>query len=208
MDQMLVAFDGFAPIVTVMLPAGLAVAVASAVLRGSAGLRVDPVDPAVDGGLAFAALSVCFLVFKPQPSPPGSVGPDFGTDFGTAIAAASGDLMPWVQLMGNVVLLLPLAALIPHRVGWFDHVAKIALGGLALTCVIETTQFFLIPGRVASADDVLLNTIGAALGGLLAGVPSRISTAIQPGRHAGGPADRTVPYLLARVESERAASRP
>lgn len=205
---MLVAFDGFAPIVTVMLPAGLAVAVASALLRGSAGMRVDPVDPAVDGGLVFAALSVGYLVFKPQPTPPGSIGPDFGTDFATAMAAASGDLMPWLQLLGNAVLLLPLAALVPHRIGWFDHVAKIALAGLALTCVIELVQFFLIPGRVASTDDVVLNTVGAAFGGLLARVPSRVSTAIEPGRHgATGPTDRTVPYLLARVESERAASR-
>ncbi|QUH05923.1 VanZ family protein [Saccharopolyspora erythraea] len=90
-----------------------------------------------------------------------------GTDLGVAVQAAPGDIEPWLQLLGNLLLLLPLGALLPLRLAAVDTCAKAALVVLAATCCIELVQYALLTGRVVSADDVLLNTAGGLAGALL-----------------------------------------
>lgn len=168
---------------TVLLPTGLAACALSALLRRGRAPRVNPSDPMIDGALVFAALSVAFLVGTPQPGPSSPVGPGPGTDLATALSAAPDNLLPWVQLGGNLMLLLPLGMLAPLRLGWFQHIGRAALSGLLLSCGIEIAQFFLIPGRVASTDDIVLNTTGAAVGALLTIAPGRIRAAFATTEH-------------------------
>ena len=60
-----------------------------------------------------------------------------------------------------------LAALISTAgVGRMRPIVRAAAFGFGLSLLIETTQYF-IPARYPSATDLLLNTTGAGLGGLM-----------------------------------------
>lgn len=119
----------------------------------------------VDWLVLCSALSVAYLVLTPRPPYQQEPRVRLGSDLLDALSAAPGDAQPWVQLAGNLVLLLPLGLLIPLRVRWFDNLGAIALAGMLLSCSIELVQYFAVRGRIASADDVVLNTLGAAIGG-------------------------------------------
>ncbi|WP_235987357.1 VanZ family protein [Halosaccharopolyspora lacisalsi] len=118
---------------------------------------------AVDAALAFSSVAVFRLVSTPRNSPD-EVRLVPGTDLGVAIHAAPGNIWPWLQLLGNVLLLWPLGALLPLRVPRFAGLTRIVTAAVATTCLIELFQFTAVPGRVVSTDDVLLNTAGALLG--------------------------------------------
>ncbi|MFC8492802.1 VanZ family protein [Streptomyces sp. NPDC057235] len=72
-----------------------------------------------------------------------------------------------VNLIGNVLLLVPFGAAAAFV--WPDRrrVLKTALTAAALSLTVEVAQYALSLGRVTSVDDVLLNTAGAALGAFL-----------------------------------------
>jgi len=82
------------------------------------------------------------------------------------------------DVIQNVIMFLPLglmlglAGLRPGRV---------AFAGFGLAFLIETLQYFVVPGRDASVSDVLTNTAGAWLGALLA---PRLPFLLRPGREA------------------------
>jgi hypothetical protein len=204
-QQILVAFDGFVPAVTILFPVALIAGVGSAVVRNCSAARFTPLEPLIDGALVYSALCVGYLVFTPQQPATERIRPDLGKDVSMALAAVPGDSLPWVQLAGNLVLLLPLGVLIPQRVEWFDSIGKIALGGLAVAASIELIQFLAITGRVASTDDVVCNTIGATVGGLVVRVPRWIaaSSAGRPQHSATGRNDQTVWLLIDKIERER-----
>lgn len=191
------AFDGFVPVVTVLLPISVAVGIGSAVLRRGC----DPREPVLDGALVCSLLCVGFLVFMPQPPAVEPVRTDLGRDVSMALTAGPGDLLPWLQLVGNVLLLVPLAVLVPQRMPWFDSVVKVAFAGLLLSVSIELTQFLVVPGRVAATDDVVCNTLGAAVGGILARMPHWLGS--RPQHSATGRSEHTVWALIAKVEQER-----
>ncbi|WP_461213372.1 VanZ family protein [Lacticaseibacillus sp. GG6-2] len=68
----------------------------------------------------------------------------------------------WYQSLGNVIWFLPFGwgvASLTHRFGFI----RVALGGLALSLMIECLQFLLISG-VADIDDVIFNVTGALCG--------------------------------------------
>lgn len=71
------------------------------------------------------------------------------------------------QVAGNLLLLLPIAALLPLRVRRLRSIGRIALAALAASVLVEGTQYLIHDGRVTSTDDVLLNTAGATLGAAL-----------------------------------------
>ena len=120
----------------------------------------------VDAVLLYSSVLVLYLVASPQPGVERRLKWVPGTDLLCAIQAAPGDVWPWLQLLGNLGLLFPLGALLPLRAPWPRSFRNLALVAFALTCTIETLQFTAAVGRVASADDVVLNTSGALLGGL------------------------------------------
>lgn len=168
MRQLFAAFGGLLPTATLVFPWVVVFFVAAVLVRGrwlgsTIALRVS----AVDAVLAYSSALVVYLVLAPQPvTSTSSVRLTPGTDLGVALGAAPGDVGPWLQLFGNLLLLLPLGALLPLRMTWFGGIGKVVLAGLVVTCAIEFAQLTVVGGRVVSADDVLLNTTGALIGGL------------------------------------------
>lgn len=68
-----------------------------------------------------------------------------------------------VEIGGNLALLLPLGLLIPLALGNDPGKRTVIILGAAISIIIETLQWTFAIG-VASVDDVLLNTIGVAIG--------------------------------------------
>jgi glycopeptide antibiotics resistance protein len=83
--------------------------------------------------------------------------------------------MPTYQVVGNLLLLSVPAFGLPLRFPRAATVPRVVLVAMALSCTIETCQYVLPIGRVASVDDVLLNTAGAACAALTARAWSALS---------------------------------
>jgi hypothetical protein len=73
-----------------------------------------------------------------------------------------------LQLVGNLLLLAPLAVLAVLRWPGLRSPALLAAAGLAAGTAVEVLQWALPLGRVVSPVDALLNATGALAGGLLA----------------------------------------
>ena len=76
------------------------------------------------------------------------------------------------NLGGNIALFVPLG--LAFGLAWpgtskrWNAVQRAALVGLVVSLLVEAIQFTVPTGRVADVDDLLLNTLGSALGGWLA----------------------------------------
>lgn len=70
-----------------------------------------------------------------------------------------------VNLVGNVVMFIPLGALPPVLWKRFRALWKMTLLGFFTSCAIECIQLFI--DRSVDIDDVLLNTLGVMLGYIL-----------------------------------------
>lgn len=160
LDDVLSVVSAVFPLVAALLVLG--VLVRSSWLGVPLALRVS----AVDAVLLYSWVLVVYLVASPQPNVHSDLKWVPGTDLLCAIQASPGDVWPWLQLLGNLGLLFPLGALLPLRTSRLAAFRNLALGALVLSGTIEVLQFTTAIGRVASADDVLLNTAGAVLGGL------------------------------------------
>lgn len=68
----------------------------------------------------------------------------------------------FANIVGNVLMFLPLGLLLPLFWKYFGEMHRTVLFGLGLSVSIELIQ--LVSGGVTSIDDVMLNTLGAALG--------------------------------------------
>lgn len=69
----------------------------------------------------------------------------------------------WINLLGNVVLFLPLGVFLPLLWQEFRTLWRCILkGGVVVVCV-ELTQLFLLVGR-CDVDDLMLNVFGIAAG--------------------------------------------
>ncbi len=66
------------------------------------------------------------------------------------------------NILGNVLLFLPLGLLVPALFRSWDGFIKVTLLGFFTSLLIECTQLFLARGT--DVDDLLLNTLGAMLG--------------------------------------------
>jgi glycopeptide antibiotics resistance protein len=75
----------------------------------------------------------------------------------------------FVEFAANILFFVPLGFLgglaLSRRFWWLAAVL-----GFLLSCSVELAQATFLPGRVASARDVLANTTGAVIGAVLAGV--------------------------------------
>jgi glycopeptide antibiotics resistance protein len=110
----------------------------------------------------FAGLLVALLPANPSP---GQVVDHNFVPFETiAIWVANADSGFWIrQMVGNLLLLLPVGLLGPVALPWLDRWWRVLLAAFSLSLAIELAQLW-IPDRAADVDDLLLNVVGAALG--------------------------------------------
>ena len=71
-------------------------------------------------------------------------------------------LEPFVNIFGNVALLFPLGLFLPLFWRWFERAGCTIWWCFGTSLSIELIQ--LVAGGVTSVDDLLLNTLGGALG--------------------------------------------
>lgn len=83
-------------------------------------------------------------------------------DLGEQLAGAP--VTAFFQVSGNLLLLAAFGCYAAAR--WRISVSTIAAMAAAGSLTVETLQYVLAQGRVSSVDDVLLNTVGAALAAL------------------------------------------
>jgi glycopeptide antibiotics resistance protein len=122
-------------------------------------------------GLALAVWLIGGLLFAVTPAhpAPGQVVAHNFVPFQTiAIWVANPDSGFWIrQMVGNLLLLMPVGLLGPIALPWLDRWWRVLPVALLLSLAIELAQLW-IPDRAADVDDLLLNVTGAALGyGLL-----------------------------------------
>ena len=86
----------------------------------------------------------------------------------------------FTNIVGNLVLLLPLGFLLPLFWRYFDSAKRTIMFSAGLSLSIELIQ--LISGGVTSVDDLILNTAGAALGYALAKLLLRVRPRLAPRR--------------------------
>ncbi len=129
--------------------------------------RPPLLSPRVLVGLAAALLAgLALAVFTPTSQVQASVVNDVSrvlADLGAPAWLASTDL--WERLL-NIALFVPagiLGALV--RPGW--SLGRWAVVGLGASLCVEVTQGTLLPGRDASAYDVVMNGLGALVGAML-----------------------------------------
>lgn len=82
----------------------------------------------------------------------------------------------FLEFSANVVLFIPVGLFIVILAGagrWWLGI----LAGLVASCAIEGAQLMFLPSRFATVDDVVANTVGAAIGTLLAAVTLAIAHA-------------------------------
>jgi VanZ family protein len=80
------------------------------------------------------------------------------------------------QMLANIVLFIPLGVFGPARWPRLATWGRVLLAAAAFSAAIETLQFALDLGRQASVTDVILNTVGAAVGYLILRVGGRITS--------------------------------
>lgn len=75
--------------------------------------------------------------------------------------------MPAFEIAGNLLVFASLGLLAPVRLAALARTRRVIALAAACSILVETAQYVLPLDRVASVDDVLLNTAGAALAALV-----------------------------------------
>jgi glycopeptide antibiotics resistance protein len=68
------------------------------------------------------------------------------------------------DVVGNVALFVPFGFLLPLLAPWFDRRRRTVAAGLALSAAVELSQLAFPGVRRADVNDLLLNTLGTAVG--------------------------------------------
>lgn len=140
--------------IAALLVAASAVGVALARARRGVALRPALVAAGIDAALVLALITVGVLTLWPAADDP--------TDRARLI------LVPFRSspgnLVGNVLLFLPVGAFAALRLPVFDSARRTGLAAAALSLSVEAVQYLFVPGRHADITDVIGNTAGALLG--------------------------------------------
>ncbi len=87
-------------------------------------------------------------------------------------------LGPFVNIFGNVALLFPLGLFLPLFWRWFERAGRTIWWCFGTSLSIELIQ--LVAGGVTSVDDLLLNTLGGALGFAVAKLLMKVFPKLEP----------------------------
>lgn len=120
----------------------------------------------VGPGVAFAVLALGTGLATLTPLGRGEGSTVDLTPLRAALAAGVTATAP-TQVIANVALLSWLGLLLPVLAPRLRTVGRTTLVVAATSAGIETTQYALHLGRYSTVDDVLLNTLGGALGALI-----------------------------------------
>ncbi|OXM47100.1 VanZ family protein [Amycolatopsis alba] len=163
MSELLRAFGAMIPLTITAIPYALLgwPLLAAHRRRRQADRFTASATAAVDMALALTCFLVLCLVTMPVT---GAKGSTLNLEPGTDLRLALSDGANLWQVLGNVLMLSPLGALLPLRSRRLRSLGRIALGALAVSVLVEGTQYLIQAGRVTSADDILLNTLGAVIG--------------------------------------------
>jgi hypothetical protein len=126
--------------------------------------------PVLTTGVAVALAAVAVLTLLPV----GAGGWEWGSPAVEARWYLTGldSRATVLQLLGNLLLLAPLAAVAVLRWPALRRPAVLVAAAVAAGAAVETLQWMLPLGRVVSPLDALLNAAGAVVAGLLvAGLP-------------------------------------
>ncbi|WP_410656082.1 VanZ family protein [Amycolatopsis sp. lyj-112] len=166
MGELLRAFGAMIPLTITAIPYALLgwPLLAAHRRRRQADRFTASATAAVDITLVLACVLVFCLVTMPVT---GAHGSRLSLEPGTDLRLALSDSANLWQVLGNVLILSPLGALLPLRTRRLRSLGRIALGALTVSVLVEGTQYLIQAGRVTSADDILLNTLGAVIGAAL-----------------------------------------
>jgi glycopeptide antibiotics resistance protein len=118
-------------------------------------------------GLALAAWLIggfVFTLLPAHPAPGQSVEDNFVPLRTIGIWVANPDSGFWIrQMVGNLLLLLPVGLLGPISLPWMDRWSRVLLAAATLSLAIELAQLW-VPDRATDVDDLLLNVAGAVVG--------------------------------------------
>ncbi|GAB7041368.1 MULTISPECIES: VanZ family protein [Catenuloplanes] len=156
----------------VVLIAFALVPVAALVATGLAGLRARRGVPrevawrhsAAEIGMLATTAPWVWMILTPLDAP-GQVFLIPFTDLPNQAAEGLGFL--GYQVAGNLLVFAGLGALAPIRWPALRGIGRVLLLGAAASVTVETLQYALDLGRVASIDDVLVNAAGAGVAALL-----------------------------------------
>jgi hypothetical protein len=114
-----------------------------------------------DVGIVYGTAPFLWLVMLPRPQ--------VELDSGGVSLVPLRDLatMPTSQVVGNLLGLAALGFFAPVRFAALASLRRVLAVAAAASLLIETVQYVLPLGRVASIDDVLLNTAGAGVAALV-----------------------------------------
>jgi hypothetical protein len=123
-----------------------------------------PRRPAVVALLVYTLL-VSWLLLSPSSTAP-TAGVAWLADLATGLGMPDSLVSPArTEFLSNVAVMVPVAVLagtLWTRQSWRDWAAF----GFVISCSVELVQGLFLPGRSATFDDVVANTLGMALGGL------------------------------------------
>jgi hypothetical protein len=132
-----------------------------------AGLIIDDRlrRPAAVALVAYAAVVAWLLLSPTSAAPSAGVGwlADLAIRVGLPDALVSPSRIEFVSNVGVMVPVAVLAGLVWTRLNWRDWTAF----GFVLSAGVELVQGVFLPGRSATFADVVANTLGMAVGGLV-----------------------------------------
>ncbi len=169
-------------ILTLLVLAGV-VAGAALVLAAllPAGSRLRP-------AAAVALVPALALVAAITLTPTGYADAAVNLDPGAGLTAPWRSGVSAVNILGNLLLFVPVGVLLPACLPWLRRAVPLALAAAAGSVLIEITQYALVPGRASDVNDVLLNTAGALAGlAALRAVHGRHDRAATPARRPTHP---------------------
>ncbi len=118
-------------------------------------------------GMVLGTLPWVWMILTPMQLPPGATTVYLVPFVDLWHSREIGLTFVFVQVAGNLMVLLALGAFAPMRFAALAGLTRLGLLGLAFSLTVELVQHAFVPGRVFSVDDVLLNAAGCVLGGLL-----------------------------------------
>ncbi|MDR7280079.1 VanZ family protein [Catenuloplanes atrovinosus] len=149
-----------------LVPVAALVAAGLAALRMRRGVPRETAwhDSAAEIGMLATTAPWIWMILTPLDAP-GQVFLVPFSDLPNQAAEGLGFLT--YQVGGNLLVFAGLGALAPVRWPALRGIGRVSLLGAAASAIVETLQYALDLGRVASIDDVLVNAAGAGLAALL-----------------------------------------